>query len=140
MEISPLAIFYGSMLGLAVAALFVVMFRQGRSPTHNDMHNLARQTREELRADIKEAVRTATIEINAEVNRRIDETNRRIDDVNHRIDDVSHRIDDVNRQIAGLRQDINRVLAALANHEHIDGRVVVIIQPDIEPAPTAADD
>lgn len=125
MEVTPLTLFYGSLLGIAIAALFLVMYRQGRSPTHNDMHNLERQTRDELRKEIKEAVRTATIEINAE-------TNRRIDEVNHRIDEVSHQID-------GLRQDINRVLNALANHEHINGRVVVNIQPDAEPAPTSAD-
>ncbi|MCE2501665.1 MAG: hypothetical protein J4G13_12520 [Dehalococcoidia bacterium] len=119
MEISPITIFYGSMLGIAIGALFLVIYRQGRSPTHNDMHNLERQTREELRQEIKEAVRTATIEINAETNRRIDE--------------VSHQID-------GLRQDINRVLNALASHERINGRVVVNIQPDTEPAPTSADD
>ena len=101
MEISPITIFYGSLLGIAIGALFLVMYRQGRSPTHNDMHNLERQTREELRQEIKEAVRTATIEINAETNRRIDE--------------VSHQID-------GLRQDINRVLNALASHEHLNGR------------------
>ena len=117
MEVTPLTIFYGSLLGIAIAALFLVMYRQGRSPTHNDMHNLERQTREELRKEIKEAVRTATVEINAETNRRIDE--------------VSHQID-------GLRQDINRVLNALASHEHINGRVVVNIQPDGEPTPTSA--
>ena len=118
MEVTPLTIFYGSMLGLVVAALFVVMFRQGRSPTHSDMRELERQTRDELRTEIREVVRTATLEITAEMNRQLAETNRRIDETNQRID---------------------RVLTALANHEHHDGRVIVAMRPDPEPTPAAAD-
>ena len=107
MDVTPLTVFYGSMLGLAVAALFVVMFRQGRSPTHNDMHNLARQTRDELRKEIRDAAASVT--------------------------------NDTRNQINALRQDINRVLTALANHEHVDGRVMITVQPDTEPVPTADD-
>lgn len=132
MEVTPLTIFYGSMLGLVVAALFVVMFRQGRSPTHSDMRELERQTRDELRTEIREVVRTATLEITAEMNRQLAETNRRIDEMNHRIDEMSHRIDETN-------QRIDRVLTALANHEHHDGRVIVAMRPDPEPTPAAAD-
>ncbi len=40
----------------------------------------------------------------------------------------------MNNQISELRQDVNRVLAALANHEHIAGRVMTTVQPDTEPA------
>ncbi len=125
MEATPLTIFYGSMLGLVVAALFVIMFRQGRSPTHSDLRHLERQTRDELRAEIREVVRTATLEITVELNRRTAETNRRIDETNRRIDEMNHRID--------------RVLTALANHEHLDGRVIVAMQADSDPAPAAAD-
>ncbi len=132
MEITAWQIFFGSVLGIALMALLGIAYRQGQSPTRKEMHDLHRQLREELRGEIREAVRTAVIEITAYVDHRIDE-------VNHRIDEVNHRIDDTNQQIAGIRQDINRVLAALASHEHINGRVVVNVQPDIEPAPTAAD-
>ena len=125
MEATTLTIFYGSMLGLILAALFVIMFRQGRSPTHSDMRELERQTRDELRAEIREIVRTATIEINSEMSRQIAETNRRIDETNRRIDETNQRID--------------RVLTALANHEHLDGRVIVAMRPDSEPAPAASD-
>ena len=125
MEVTPLTIFYGSMLGLVVAALFVVMFRQGRSPTHSDMRELERQTRDELRTEIREVVRTATLEITAEMNRQLAETSRRIGEMNHRIDETNQRID--------------RVLTALANHEHHDGRVIVAMRPDPEPTPAAAD-
>ena len=114
MDITPLTVFYGSMLGLMVAALFVVMYRQGRSPTYGDMMNLERQTRDELRAEIREAVKNAVTEITAEMNRQTTQINHRIDETNQRID---------------------RILSALAIHEHIDGRVVTTVQPDNEPAP-----
>ena len=45
--------------------------------------------------------------------------------MNHRIDEMNHRID--------------RVLHALANHDHIDGRVMITVQPDTEPAPATVD-
>lgn len=170
MEITPMTIFYGSLLGIMLTAMLGVLYRQGRSPTHNDARGMNRQLeeslrtdmrqmreefredmhrmreefredmrrmREELRAEIREAVNTAVREITAEFNRQIDDVNHRIDDVNHRIDSVNHRIDDLNQQIAGLRQDINRVLNALASHSHVDGQVVVTVQPDTEPAQVA---
>ena len=121
MDITPLTVFYGSMLGLMVAALFVVMYRQGRSPTYGDMMNLERQTRDELRAEIREAVKNAVTEITAEMNRQTTQINHRIDETNQRIDETNRRID--------------RILSALAIHEHIDGRVVTTVQPDNEPAP-----
>ena len=139
MEVTPLTIFYGSMLGLVVAALFVVMFRQGRSPTHSDMRELERQTRDELRTEIREVVRTATLEITAEMNRQLAETNRRIDETNRRIDEMNHRIDEMSHRIDETNQRIDRVLTALANHEHHDGRVIVAMRPDPEPTPAAAD-
>jgi chromosome segregation ATPase len=106
-----------------LVAMFGILFRQGQSPTRKEMHELHQQLREELRAEIKETVNAAVREITADLNRQIDEVNHRIDEVNYRID--------------GLRQDVNRVLAALANHDHIDGRVIVTVQPDAEPAPVA---
>ncbi|MDE2785030.1 MAG: hypothetical protein OXL37_00045 [Chloroflexota bacterium] len=143
MEATPLTIFYGSMLGLVVAALFVIMFRQGRSPTHSDMRELERQTRDELRAEIREAVRTATLEITAEMNRNMAEqtaeSNRRMDEMNHRIDEMNHRIDEMNHRIDETNRRIDRVLTTLANHEHLDGRVVVAMRPDSEPAPAVVD-
>ena len=139
MEATPLTIFYGSMLGLVVAALFVIMFRQGRSLTYSDMLDMERQTREELRVEIREVVRAATIEINAETSRQIAETNRRIDETNRRIDETSRRIDEMNQRIDETNQRIDRVLTALANHEHLDGRVIVAMRPDTEPAPAASD-
>ncbi len=125
MDITPLTVFYGSMLGLMVAALFVVMYRQGRSPTYGDMMNLERQTREELRAEIREAVKNAVTEITAEMNRQTTEINQRIDETNRRIDETNQRID--------------RVLTALASHQHIDGRVMITVQNETEPTPAGDD-
>ena len=125
MDITPLTVFYGSMLGLMVAALFVVMYRQGRSPTYGDMMNLERQTREELRAEIREAVKNAVTEITVEMNRQTTEINQRIDETNRRIDETNQRID--------------RVLTALASHQHIDGRVMITVQNETEPTPAGDD-
>ena len=125
MDITPLTVFYGSMLGLMVAALFVVMYRQGRSPTYGDMMNLERQTRDELRAEIREAVKNAVTEITAEMNRQTTEINQRIDETNRRIDETNQRID--------------RVLTALASHQHIDGRVMITVQNETEPTPAGDD-
>ena len=132
MDITPLTVFYGSMLGLMVAALFVVMYRQGRSPTYGDMMNLERQTRDELRAEIREAVRAATNEIKAEMSRQMAEVNQRIDATNQRIDEVNQRIDATN-------QRIDRVLTALASHQHIDGSVMITVQNETEPTPAGDD-
>ena len=125
MDITPITVFFGSMLGLIVAALFVVMYRQGRSPTYSDMMNMERQTREELRAEIREAVKNAVTEITAEMNRQTAELNRRIDETNRRIDETNRRID--------------RVLSALASHEHIDGRVMTTANTEPEPSPAGDD-
>lgn len=125
MDITPLTVFYGSMLGLIVAALFVVMYRQGRSPTYADMMNLERQTRDELRTEIREAVKNAVAEITAETNRQTTQLNQRIDETNRRIDETNQRID--------------RVLTALASHQHIDGRVMITVQNETEPAPAGDD-
>ncbi len=132
MDITPLTVFYGSMLGLMVAALFVVMYRQGRSPTYGDMMNLERQTRDELRAEIREAVKNAVTEITAEMNRQTTEINQRIDETNRRIDETIQRIDETN-------QRIDRVLTALASHQHIDGRVMITVQTETEPTPAGDD-
>ena len=125
MDITPITVFFGSMLGLIVAALFVVMYRQGRSPTYSDMMNMERQTREELRAEIREAVKNAVAEITAEMNRQTAELNRRIDETNRRIDETNRRID--------------RILSALASHEHIDGRVMTAANTEPEPSPAGDD-
>ena len=132
MEITPITIFYGSLLGIMLTALLGIFYRQGRSPTHNDAremnHQLGeelrtemqrmreefredmRRMREELRAEIRETVGTAVREITTEFNRRLDGVNHRIDssidDVNHRIDSVNHRIDSVNHRIDDLNQQI----------------------------------
>ena len=132
MDITPITVFFGSMLGLIVAALFVVMYRQGRSPTYSDMMNMERQTREELRAEIREAVKNAVTEITAEMNRQTAELNRRIDETNRRIDETIGRIDGTNRRI-------DRVLSALASHEHIDGRVMTTANTEPEPSPAGDD-
>jgi ribonuclease HII len=125
MDITPLTVFYGSMLGLIVAALFVVMYRQGRSPTYGDMMNLERQTRDELRAEIRETVKNAVTEITAEMNRQTTLLNHRIDETNQRIDETNQRID--------------RILTTLASHQHIDGRVMITVQNETEPTPAGDD-
>ena len=141
MEITPLAIFYGSMLGIILAALFVIMYRQGRSPTYSDMQSMERhlnetirQTRDDLKREITEAnnaaINAAVAEITANTDRQINELRQ---DLNGRMQRVEHQID-------ALRQDFNRMMNALANHEHVNGRVVVTVLPDAEPVPTAADD
>ena len=141
MEITPLAIFYGSLLGIILAALFVIMYRQGRSPTHSDMQSMERhlnetirQTRDDLKREITEAnnaaINAAVAEITANTDRQINELRQ---DLNGRMQRVEHQID-------ALRQDFNRMMNALANHEHVNGRVVVAVLPDAEPVPTAADD
>ena len=136
MEMTPWQILFGSVMVVMLVTMFGVLFRQGMSPTRREMHEMHRQLREELRTEIREvvstAVRTATIEIIAEMNRQTAEVNRQIAEVNHRIDETNHRIDETNHRI-------DRVLAALASHEHINGRVVVTVQADTEPAPAAAD-
>ena len=101
---------------------------------------------------LEESVNHRIDALEASVNHRIDaveaSVNHRIDaleaSVNHRIDSVNYRIDaleeSVNYRMDGLRQDITRVLNALANHEHIDGRVMITAQPDAEPSPAVAAD
>ena len=137
MEITPWQILFGSVMVVMLVALFGILFRQGQSPTRKEMHEMHQQLRDELRAEIREvvsaAVRTATIEIIAEMNRHTAETNRQIAETNHRIDEMNHRIDETN-----YRTD--QVLHALANHDHIDGRVMITVRPDTEPAPANADD
>ena len=130
MEITPWQILFGSVMVVMLVALFGILFRQGQSPTRRETHEMHQQLRDELRAEIREvvstAVSTATIEIIAEMNRQMAEVNHRIDEMNHRIDETNRRID--------------RVLHALANHDHIDGRVMITVQPDTEPASATADD
>ena len=141
MEITPLTIFYGSVLGIILAALFVIMYRQGRSPTHNDMQSMERhlnetirQTRDDLKRELTEANNAA---INAAVAEITANTDRQISELRH---DLNGRMQRMEHQIDALRQDFNRMMNALANHEHVNGRVVVTVQPDAEPVPTAADD
>lgn len=116
MEITPWQILFTSISGIMLVALFGILFRQGQSPTRKEMHELHQELRTEMQAQVKEAVDGAVREITADTNRQINEVNQRID---------------------ALRQDINRVLAALASHEHVDGRVMMTVQPEAEPAQAA---
>ena len=141
MEVTPLTIFYGSLLGLIVAALFVIMYRQGRSPTYSDLQSMERnlnetmrQMREELKREITEAnnaaIKAAVAEITANTERQISELRQ---ELNERMRRTEYQND-------ALRQDFNRMMSALAGHEHVDGRVIIAVQPDAEPLPAAADD
>ena len=156
MEITPITIFYGSMLGIMLTALLGILYRQGRSPTHNDTREMNRQSEEALRTEMRqmreefredmrrmreefrEDMRRMREELRAEIKETIGAAVREITvEFNRQIDRVNHRIDDLNQQLNGIRQEINRVLNALASHSHVDGQVVITVQPDTEPAQVA---
>ena len=139
MEITPITIFYGSLLGIMLTALLGIFYRQGRSPTHNDAREMNHQLGEELRTEMqrmreefredmrqmreefREDMRRMREELRAEIRETVGtavreittEFNRRLDGVNHRIDssidDVNHRIDSVNHRI----DDLNLQIAGL---------------------------
>ena len=140
-EITPLTIFYGSMLGIILAALFVIMYRQGRSPTHNDMQGMERHLNETIRQARDDLKREITESNNACHQRRKwlrlppTPTARSASSDTISTADAAHGTS--NRRAP---PGFHRMMNALANYEHVNGRVVVTVQPDAEPVPTAADD
>ena len=165
MELTTLLILYVPMLGLILAALFVIMYRQGRSPTHNDLQTLsnkvddtARQNREDwrremqqmreefrremqqMRDDLRREMQQMGEELRREIKGAIDasaaNTERQINELRQ---EFGTRMQSIEYQVVELRKDVNRALFALANHEHVNGRVMVNLQPEEEPAAAAAD-
>ncbi len=156
MEVTPMTIFYGSLLGIMLTAILGILYRQGRSPTHNDTREMNRQQEEALRTEMRqmrkefrEDMRRMREELREDTRRMREEFRSEIKETvgaavreltvefNRQIDSVNHRIDDLNQQIDGLRREINRVLNALAVHSHVDGQVMITVPPDTEPAQVA---
>lgn len=72
---------------------------------------------EEMRKEIA-GTNQRMLEIQNELDKRIDETNRRIDEVNKRIDELSKRIDDVEKRIDAVAQSLG---------QRIDGLYAVLL-------------
>lgn len=54
MEITPITIFYGTLLGIMLTAILGILYRQGRSPSHNDTREMNRQLEEGLRTEMRQ--------------------------------------------------------------------------------------
>ena len=88
-----------------------------------------------LRQDMNNQISELQLDMNNRMNELQLDMNNQISGLRqHMNNQISGLRQDMNNQISELRQDVNRVLAALANHEHVAGRVMITVQPDTEPA------